>query len=383
MTSTRADAERSELRRTVVSRCAAASVVIAGLVLSGCTHTKEYIRNGFKVGPNYERPAAAVSSEWIERDKHVSKGTADLSAWWTVFHDPMLNSLMDDAYRRNLDLKIAAAHLLEAEAQQDVAVSNLLPQSQRAMGTYAHVQFPNSLGLPLKGSSNVWVPGFNASWELDLWGRYRRAVEGRTAGFEANVANFNLAHRDTFRRRGHQLCQSATGPATPGVATEERRDPEGNPRGVRSSSKKEPPRNWTCNRAVSTWPRRNLRCHRCALTVRRQYNQLCLLLGMPPRDLGFNDGPIPDASPAVKVAVGIPADFCAAGPTFSSSGAASGGAKHQIGIAESDLYPRLTLIGFVGYGSNQLSKLFDAHSFLGVIAPSVSVEHPELWTHPQ
>src|SRR4051794_8758272 len=67
---------------------------------AGCTSPGEYIRNGFKVGPNYKKPAAPVASDWIDsKSPGVDTATPDLSAWWTNFNDPILNSLVDQAYR--------------------------------------------------------------------------------------------------------------------------------------------------------------------------------------------------------------------------------------------------------------------------------------------
>ena len=235
-TSRRAHAERGGSRHTVGSRCAAVGLLIASLMLSGCTFTREYIRNGFKVGPNYETPPAAVAPQWIEHDEpRVGTEASDLSTWWTVFNDPVLNTLIEDAYQQNLDLKIAAAHILEATAQRNVAVGNLLPQSQKAFGAYAHVQIPTrSFGLPFTAPSNVWVPGFNASWELDFWGRYRRAVEGRSATLEANARGLQQRARHALWRGGDQLRQSSPGPTAARALATECRDPEGGARGFRS-----------------------------------------------------------------------------------------------------------------------------------------------------
>ena len=169
-------AERKGLRYALIRARSTAWLVMAAVLLSGCTHTSAYIHNGFKVGPNYEMPPAAVALQWIDHNEpRIGTEATDLSAWWTLFHDPALDALIGDAHQQNLDLKIAAAHVLEATAQRNIAIGNLLPQSQKALAAYAHLQLPRSLGLPFTGLSNVWLPGFNASWELDFWGRYRRA----------------------------------------------------------------------------------------------------------------------------------------------------------------------------------------------------------------
>lgn len=69
----------------------------------GCTPLTEYVQNGFKVGPNYRKPDAAVAGNWIDAsDKRVRTDSDDLSKWWTVFKDPVLNNLVCNAYHQNL-----------------------------------------------------------------------------------------------------------------------------------------------------------------------------------------------------------------------------------------------------------------------------------------
>src|SRR5262245_26619275 len=85
---------------------------------SGCTSLSEWAHNGFKVGPNYRKPPAPVASEWIDsKSKGVNVASADLSNWWTVFKDPALDSLVDQAYRQNLDVRTAGTRILAARAE--------------------------------------------------------------------------------------------------------------------------------------------------------------------------------------------------------------------------------------------------------------------------
>ena len=81
----------------------------------GCTSVSEYVHNGFKVGPNYSTPEAAVASNWIDAsDKRVRSDADDLSKWWTVFNDPVLDDLICDAYHQNLTLKEAGYRVLQS-----------------------------------------------------------------------------------------------------------------------------------------------------------------------------------------------------------------------------------------------------------------------------
>src|SRR4051794_30260968 len=106
-------------------RCTAclAGLLVLAVPLSGCTPFKDYVHNGFKVGPNYGRPPAPVAQDWIDAaDARVRKGPDDLSRWWRVFNDPVLDALVCDAYQQNLSLRQAGFRVLAARAQMGIAV---------------------------------------------------------------------------------------------------------------------------------------------------------------------------------------------------------------------------------------------------------------------
>src|SRR5579871_1519364 len=103
----------------------------------GCTSLAEYVQNGFKVGPNYCTPNAAVANNWIDAsDKRVRTDSDDLSKWWTVFNDPVLNDLIGTAYHQNLTLREAGDRVLQARAQLGIARGEWFPQTQNATGSY-------------------------------------------------------------------------------------------------------------------------------------------------------------------------------------------------------------------------------------------------------
>src|SRR6516225_4057341 len=90
----------------------------AAMLLTGCTSLLEYVHNGLKVGPNYAKPPAPVAPGWIDADDvRVRTETDDLSEWWTVFDDPVLDQLICHAYRQNLTLREAGFRVLQARAQ--------------------------------------------------------------------------------------------------------------------------------------------------------------------------------------------------------------------------------------------------------------------------
>ncbi len=173
------------------------AVLSTATLTCGCTGIQDYVHNGFKVGPNYERPPAPVAKNWIDADdKRIRSETDDISKWWTVFNDPALDSLVCLAYQQNLTLREAAFRVLQARAQLGIAVGNLFPQTQSMNGSYTR----SAISIETANSSffnsgkrwyQQWGYNFNVGWELDLWGRLRRAVESNEATLDASVEDYD------------------------------------------------------------------------------------------------------------------------------------------------------------------------------------------------
>src|SRR5262249_1716051 len=100
-------------------------------ILCGCADIHDYVNNGFKVGPQYKRPPAPVADHWIDAsDSRVRSEEVDTTSWWHCFNDPVLNDLVQTAYRQNLTLREAGFRVLEARAQLGIAIGQLFPQTQ-------------------------------------------------------------------------------------------------------------------------------------------------------------------------------------------------------------------------------------------------------------
>src|SRR5262245_38730644 len=161
---------------------------------SGCTSFSEYVHNGFKVGPNYQKPPAPVASEWIDsKSKGINVAASDIRCWWKEFRDPKLEALIDLAYQQNLTLRSAGTRILAARAQRNIAVGSLFPQTQQAVGDISRNAVSRNVAntpLDLKRFFDDNAVGLNLSWELDFWGRFRRGVEAANAELDASVENY-------------------------------------------------------------------------------------------------------------------------------------------------------------------------------------------------
>lgn len=359
------------------SRAAAVLFVVASLMASGCTTSlRQWFHNCFKVGPNYERPGAATASDWIDSpEQGIKRDAAVDGTWWTVFQDPALNGLVQSAYQQNLDLQAAGTRILNSRAQRNIAFGNLFPQTQRATAGYTHAQTPRNLGLGggfPPHTVNVWDAGFNATWEADFWGRYRRSLESAEDTYEASVEDYgatlvmllsNVATAYTTLRTFEQRLDFAQKNVEIQQGTlelAELRHKEGVATEVDVAQ------------AQSNLAQTRALIPPLVAGRRQAANQLCVLMGMPVYDLEnqLQPGTIPKVP--IEVAVGIPADLLRRRPDVRRAERQAAAQSAQIGVAEADFYPRFAIQGFIGYAANDIPNLFTPGGFFGFIAPTLS-----------
>ena len=142
------------------------------------------------VGPDYKPPQMELPANWIEASPPSSAGleVVDLARWWTVFDDPMLVSLEERAIRSNLDLMLAEARIRQARAARGIAASGLGP----SVDATGNIRRSRSPGIASSGEtrgvvSNTYDAGFDAGWELDIFGGIRRNIEAADADLQASV----------------------------------------------------------------------------------------------------------------------------------------------------------------------------------------------------
>jgi outer membrane protein TolC len=151
---------------------------------------------GCLVGPDFSSPSAPVAERWLEADNtSVDTRSQEYRDWWTVFHDPVLNRLIETAYNQNLSLVSAGTQVLEARAQLGVAIGEFYPQVQQGSGelTYIRPSHADTTRFPIGVTRNFWrdALGLTVNWELDFWGKFRRAIESADASYLASIANYD------------------------------------------------------------------------------------------------------------------------------------------------------------------------------------------------
>ena len=345
-------------------------LLVVLLLVAGCV----------KVGPDFAKPETAVASKWLEEgDKRVRTDPQEGKSWWQAFNDPILDRLIESAYRENLNLRIAGVRVLTARAQLGIAAGEVFPQVQAASGSVEKNRLSERAAFAVPGSpDNFWQStlGLTASWEIDFWGKFRRAIESADAGLLAAVADYDnalvaltadvgssyvlirtLENRLSIARRNVEIqlesLQIATARFEGGTTSE--RDVE-QAKTVLASTQ-------------ATIPTLESQ-------LRQTKNALCVLLGLPPQhltDLLGSSTNIP--APPPQVAVGIPADLLRRRPDIQSAEYRAAAQCAQIGVAKANLYPAFSLAGTFGFQAADiatftLGDMFQWRSRTGSFGPS-------------
>jgi NodT family efflux transporter outer membrane factor (OMF) lipoprotein len=263
--------------------------------------------------------------------------------------------------------------VLEARAQQAIAVGNLFPQTQQATGDYTRY----AVSTEVANRSNVtsrfysqWDYGFNLSWELDFWGRFRRAVEAANASLDVSVENYDavlvtlLGDVATYYvqlRTFQQRIEYAQ--ANVQLQRETLKIVEGRFKAGTTTK-------LDVAQARSTLEQTDAQIQELEISLRQTNNQLCILLGIPTEDLQTRLGPAPIPTAPAEVVAGIPADLLRRRPDVRRAERQAAAQSAEIGVAEAEFYPHIAITGTLGYSAEQLKNLFRSTALAASVGPS-------------
>ena len=361
------------------------------LLLDACT-----------VGPDFAPPEWLSPASWFAKKAEPIKPAPSMAVaepidpnWWNLFHDPELTALEQRVAAENLDVQVATVRLVESRAQLGVVGAAQFP-TFNANGSYTHTKSsnigefanaPNPLGANgasgntaggVKGGKlapfDVYQVGFDATWELDLWGRVRRSVESASASVEASAEARRAAllsslaelARDYIQLRGTQLLLHI---ARDNLATSQQSLQLTQQRaagGVTTDLD-------VANAAAQV--------HTTAAEVPRleqqesQYiNAICLLLGQPPNALQtelIDPKPVPPVPP--RVPIGVPSELARRRPDIRQAEAQLHAATADIGVAVANFYPSVTLSGSLGLQALQPWRVFNANALMYSAGPGITI----------
>lgn len=334
------------------------------LLLGGCT----------TVGPDYRQPAVPVPDSFARADAQATLGDAELAGWWELFGDPLLDGLVNRAVAQNLDVQAAAARLREARALETVAGAAGGPQLAAAASAARQRISENAIpappgaggggtggGFAMPGEEfNTFRVGFDASWEIDLFGRTQRSVEAARARSDealwnrravqvsvaAEVASAYLTLRTLQQRlataeaeleRQQRFERLVAARARGGLVTGQDLEQQ---RSGRSA-------------AASVLP---------ALEAQAevQIHALGLLTGEPPEALIAElSRPVAGFAAPPAIPAGLPSELLRRRPDIRAAERELAAANADIGVAVADLYPRFSLTAAPALVSTALATLLE------------------------
>ncbi len=355
----------------------AAAVTAAASLGAGCL-----------IGPDYQTPPTEVNAAWLEASAQggpVVDARAS-ATWWEVFDDPTLNHLVETAWRENLGLRVAGLRVLEARARRGIAVGRFFPQTQEAFGGISGNQLsanvPGGEGDRRFAADEV---GFQAVWEIDVWGKFRRGIEAADAEVLASLANYDqvLVSLVSEVASTYVLLRSLEERLAIARSNAELQRETLNLTQIRFRA------GAVSELDVSTAKATLLNTEALIPLfengIRESTLVLCVLLGRPPSTLADLLTPPDGAAPKVpdapaQIAAGLPADLLRRRPDVRAAERIAAAECARIGAAETELLPRISIAGVTGFASSnfdglrtpELGNIFDGDSFQGFIGLEVN-----------
>jgi NodT family efflux transporter outer membrane factor (OMF) lipoprotein len=327
------------------------------------------------LGPDFKTPEAKVPTAWSVQDSDLfAKPSIEQSkAWWKKFDDPQLDQLIEIAYRENLSLQAAGLRIMEARAQLALVRGNMYPQVQEMNGEGFTI---GTTAGAVDRYYNAASLGFDAGWELDFWGKFRRSIESADANLLSTVADYDdllvsltaetanlyvnirtLQERIQLAEKNAELQQKSLKLVSlqleAGIVTEL---DVLQARTLLSST-------------LATVP--NLQA-----VLATYKNAMAVLLAMLPEELDSllkDVGEIPKISQ--QLVVEIPAELLRRRPDIRRSEMQTAAQSAQIGIARAELFPSFSLFGSIGWsatdaGTGSLGDIFDTNNFSYTFGPT-------------
>jgi multidrug efflux system outer membrane protein len=329
------------------------------------------LSSGCMVGPNYKRPAADASSVYrgVSPEQPAGPNVASFGdqKWWDAFQDDALRDLIRSALQQNYDVRIAAARIVQARALVGIARADQLPEVDAA-ATAVNERLPQGAGRPAIETSPSQV-SLSLAWELDFWGKFRRATESARASLlseewaqrqiisslvsDLASAYFQLREQDleleistqtlASRRDSLRLIQILADRGATSLLD------------VRQAEQLV----FGAGTAIADLEQR----------IEQQENFISILVGKNPEGI-VRGRRLVDQPQPLEVPAGLPSSLLERRPDILQAEQQLVAANAQIGVAKADYFPQISLTAVGGYQSSALSRLFAAPAGLWSVGAS-------------
>ena len=324
-----------------------------------------------RVGPDFKPPKVSIEESWTEQSTHLAlTQKAEIGPWWTNFQDEDLNNLIEYALQENYTLEAAAYRIIAARANLGFAIGEYFPQTQQAEGSFIRTHIsanaPNTMGIDRQFGDGIL--GMRVIWELDFWGRFYRGVQSAYGEYAATQSDYQDIQRllisdivlayiqyKTLQNRIEILERNIETQARSADIARIRWD-EGYDSELDYAQ------------AVTLWKETQAQQTSLKIELKRNLTSIAILAGLTPEEFvsQFTISPTPIYIPT-NAAIGYPAEVLYQRPDLRRSLNLLFSQNAHVGIAITDLLPRISFTGFLGLecatDCHATANMFGKHFF--------------------
>jgi len=335
---------------------------------------------GCVVGPDYHSPRADVPAAWISPTADgVTDRAVTPESWWASFNDVELDSLIQRAARSNLDLRVAEARLRQARAVRAGSAADLGPEVDASGSALRQLQSHNQPffgALPLPPNFpfeyNVYQVGFDASWEIDLFGGKHRALEAANAEWQGAIEARNDAMVSLLAEVARNYVELRGNQQRLGIAQRDLKIQQEATELNRARFQGGVATELDVTREAALLAAQQAAIPPLETSMRAAMYALAVLLAQPPGELVAELSRVESVpQPPPRVPIGLPSDLLRRRPDVRRAERQLAAETARIGVAKAEWFPKISLTGDAGIESVSLGNWFDPGSRFWSIGPSV------------
>jgi NodT family efflux transporter outer membrane factor (OMF) lipoprotein len=337
------------------------------------------------VGPNYRAPQLPTPPAYAEAASTprlaITPADADLSRWWTQFGDPLLDSLVTEALANNPDIATAASRVREAREQETVASAAEYPTLNGTTNALtlnsSRSSASGATGIHIPSHANLYSAGFDATWELDLFGGTRRSIEEARANTDA----YRWAERDTrvslVAEVANDYLTLRALQARIAVGQAELQRQKDLFTLIAARRKTGFVTNLDVNQQSTEVATAAAQIPQLQAQAKAQIHAIGVLLGQPPEALtarlAATGAALPPPPPTLPT--GLPSELLRRRPDIRQAERRLAASNAEIGVRTANLYPKVDLIGLASFAGTSLDSLFSHQNLtsIGVAMASVPI----------
>lgn len=338
---------------------------------------------GCTVGPDYHPPKPAVPSAWTQTNAPAGPSDKQLSCWWETLDDPVLTSLVQRALTSSREMQIATARVRAARALRGAVVADLLPTIGSSASVTNARRSRNAVAFPVRlFDTETYQLGFDASWEIDLFGGRRRALEAATADLQAVEEDLRAVRVSLLAELGRNYIDLRATQCRLAIASENLRVQQEVLDITTLRFDKGLASELDVAQAEALLESTRAKVPALETALRYSINRISVLLGQEPslliKELSVK-APIP--CPSQEIPAGLPADLLRRRPDVRRSERQLAAATARLGVAMAEFFPKFTLTATAAYQSLDIENLVSPNSKMWSAGPSVRwrlFEYPRL-----